>query len=197
MIYIIMVIEKSNAWLLHVTMVLNFFRSRVSPQKASRSLMVLSRHPAVLWEYFFTIPRTAGALVPTFQIPRPDGSLVLKFSNACWDNSSFILIFFFKYVEPTKIEGPPHNRYLSMLGGYQKMAENRAKFQAGFKSNTSEHSPESYPVGNLFVVCENRSLEIMSLLIYNWYPIKVLKNQDQDVLNSTEYFSTFSNPFRC
>jgi hypothetical protein len=75
--------------------------------------------------------------------------------------------FFFKYVEPTKIEGPPHNRYLSMLGGYQKMAENRAKFQAGFKSNTSEYSPESYPVGNLFIVSENRSLEIMSLLIYN------------------------------
>ncbi len=95
LLYIIMVIEKSNAWLLHVIMVLNFFRSQVSPQKASRSLMVLSWHPVVLWEYFFwTIPRTAGALVPTFQIPRPDGSLVLTFSNACWDNSSFILIFF-------------------------------------------------------------------------------------------------------
>jgi hypothetical protein len=88
--YIIMVIEKSNAWLLHVTMVLNFFRSQMSPQKASRSLIVLSWHPVVLFE----IRRTGGALVLTFQIPRPDGSLVLNFSIACWNNSSFILIFF-------------------------------------------------------------------------------------------------------
>jgi hypothetical protein len=51
--YIIMVIEKSNAWLLHVTMVLNFFRSQMRPQKASRSLMGLSWHPVVLWEFFW------------------------------------------------------------------------------------------------------------------------------------------------
>ncbi len=51
--YTITVTEKSNAWLLHVTTVLNIFKSQMSPQKASRSLMVLSWHPVVLWECFF------------------------------------------------------------------------------------------------------------------------------------------------
>jgi hypothetical protein len=92
--YIVMVIEKSNAWLLHVTMLLNCFRSQTSPQKASRSLMVLLWHPVVLWEFFFETPRTGGALVLTFRIPRPDGSLVLNYSTAHWNNNSFILIFF-------------------------------------------------------------------------------------------------------
>jgi hypothetical protein len=115
--YIIMVIEKSNAWLLHVTMVLNFFRSQMSPQKASRSLIVLSWHPVVLWEFFLKYAELVVLWFWLFKYPDPT---VLWFWIFQLPAGTTVLLFwfFFKYLEPTKIEGPPQIRNLSMLGGY-------------------------------------------------------------------------------
>jgi hypothetical protein len=115
--YIIMVIEKSNAWSLHVTVLLNFFRSQMSPQKASRSLMGLSWHPVVLWEFYLKYPELVVLWFWLFKYPDPT---VLWFWIIQLPTGTTILLFwfFFKYLEPTKIEGPPNLRNLSMLGGY-------------------------------------------------------------------------------
>jgi hypothetical protein len=118
--------------------------------------------------------------------------LVLKFSNACWNNSSFMLIFFSNRWNQQKLTNHLTFVIYQCWADIKNWLKIVQKFQAGFKLNTFEYSLESYRVWYLFIVSENQSLEIMSLLICNRYPIKVLKISGSEFL-----ISTFNNYFRC